>query len=75
MQFIRIIMNEDRQYTTPEEMQTAFDCFMQYCKNCLATSADFQNMLFIHEILSTYSLRETGSAEPKKKSPDPCLCA
>ncbi len=67
LQFIQILSDEEMQ-TTPEEIQIAFDCFMKYCEEHLEDSSGFQNMLYIREILSIYSLHERNRLKLKKKS-------
>lgn len=74
LQFIQILSEEGAQ-NTPEEIQIAFDCFMKYCEEHLEDPSGFQNMLYIHEILSIYSLRENNRLELKKKSASYCLYA
>ena len=72
LQFIRIITNDEGQ-TSPEEIRLAFDGFMQYCQRHDNGPAEFQDILFIHEILSSYTHRTNDSHRSKKKSYTPSL--
>ena len=69
LQFIRIIMNENQQNTF-EEIQNALDDLMRYCEDCWETPMDLQKMLYMQDILSSYSFQN----KTKKKSFVHLLC-
>lgn len=71
LQFIQILSDEGIQ-NTPEEIQIAFDGFMRYCEKYWEDPSGFQNMLYFHEILSSYSLRDNNRLALKKKSTSHC---
>ncbi len=72
LQFIDIITNNNTS-NTPEEIQSAFVVFMRFCQEHHGGPAQFEDILFIHEILSAYTFRRCGW-RTKKKSDAPHLC-
>ncbi len=63
LQFIDIITHVDRNNSS-DDIKNACDTFLQYCRN----PTQFEDILFIHEMLSAQMLRKSSRWHSKKKS-------